>query len=94
MKKKLLGTILTLLCTCLLYTSMAYSCQLCVQNLNLLSFLVHIVKGDIVNTCLLYTSGAIYVLTSNGTANAGYAAVPLLFDIVCIGGYKAYKNKE
>ncbi len=43
---------------------------------------------------ILTFAGAIYVLTSNGTANAGYAVVPLLFDIVCIGGYKAYKNKE
>ena len=43
---------------------------------------------------ILTFAGAIYVLTSNGTANAGYAAVPLLFDIVCIGGYKAYKTKE
>ena len=35
-----------------------------------------------------------YVFLSNGTANAGYAAVPMLFAIVCIGGYRAYKNKE
>ena len=43
---------------------------------------------------ILTFAGAIYVLTSNGTANAGYAAVPLLFDIVCIGGSKANKNKQ
>ena len=43
---------------------------------------------------ILTFAGAIYVLTSNGTANAGYPAVPLLFDIVCIGGYKTYQNNE
>lgn len=43
---------------------------------------------------ILTFAGAFYVFRSNGTANAGYAAVPMLFAIVCIGGYRAYKNKE
>ena len=43
---------------------------------------------------ILTFAGTFYVFLSNGTANAGYAAVPMLFAIVCIGGYRAYKNKE
>lgn len=43
---------------------------------------------------ILTFAGAFYVFLSNGTANAGYAAVPMLFAIVCIGGYRAHKNKE
>ena len=43
---------------------------------------------------ILTFSGAFYVFLSNGTASAGYAAIPMLFDVVCIGGYRAYKNKE
>ena len=42
---------------------------------------------------ILTFAGAFYVFLSNGTANAGYAAIPMLFDVVCIGGYRAYKNK-
>ena len=34
------------------------------------------------------------LLTVTLCSTTGNAAVPLLFDIVCIGGYKAYKNKE
>ena len=43
---------------------------------------------------ILTFAGAFYVFLSNGTANAGYVAVPMLFAIVCIGGYRAHKNKE
>ena len=38
--------------------------------------------------------GAIFVLTSNGTANAGYAVVPMVITLACLAGYRAYKNKE
>ena len=37
--------------------------------------------------------GAIFVLASNGTANAGYAVVPLAIALACLAGYKAYKKK-
>ena len=43
---------------------------------------------------ILTFAGAFYVFLSNGAASAGYAAIPMLFDVVCIGGYRAYKNKE
>ena len=38
--------------------------------------------------------GAIFVLTSNGTANAGYAVIPMVIALACLAGYRAYKNKE
>lgn len=38
--------------------------------------------------------GAIFVLTSNGTANAGYAVIPMVIALACLSGYRAYKNKE
>jgi len=37
--------------------------------------------------------GAIFVLTSNGTANAGYAVVPLVIALACLAGHRAYKKK-
>ena len=43
---------------------------------------------------LLTFAGAIFVLTSNGTMNAGYAVIPMIFSLVCFNGYKVYKNKE
>ena len=42
---------------------------------------------------ILTFAGAFYVFLSNGTANAGYAAVPMLFAIVCIGGYNIEHTK-
>ena len=36
--------------------------------------------------------GAIFVLTSNGTANAGYAVVPLVIALACLAGHRAYKK--
>ena len=38
--------------------------------------------------------GAIFVLTSNGTANAGYAVIPMVIALACLAGYRAYKSKE
>lgn len=38
--------------------------------------------------------GAIFVLTSNGTATAGYAVVPMVFALACSAGYRAYRSKE
>ncbi|MCX4380042.1 MAG: hypothetical protein OSJ61_28480 [Lachnospiraceae bacterium] len=43
---------------------------------------------------LLTFVGAIYILTSNGTANAGYAVIPMVIALACLAGYRAYKNKE
>ncbi len=42
---------------------------------------------------ILTFAGAIFVLTSNGTANAGYAVIPLVIALACLSGYRAYKNK-
>ena len=38
--------------------------------------------------------GAIFVLTSYGTANAGYAVIPMVIALACLAGYRTYKNKE
>ena len=38
--------------------------------------------------------GEIFVLTSNGTANAGYAVIPMVIALACLAGYRTYKNKE
>ena len=43
---------------------------------------------------LLTFVGAIYVLTSNGTANAGYAIIPMVFALTCLASYRTYKDKE
>ena len=43
---------------------------------------------------ILTFAGAIYVLTSHGTANAGYAVVPMVIGLACSNGYRTYKNKE
>ena len=37
--------------------------------------------------------GGIYVLTSNGTANAGYAVIPMVIGLSCLAGHRAYKGK-
>ena len=37
--------------------------------------------------------GAILVLSSNGTANAGYAVIPMVIALACLAGYRAQKNK-
>ena len=41
---------------------------------------------------ILTFAGAIYVLTSHGTANAGYAVVPMVMGLACSSGYRTYKN--
>lgn len=38
--------------------------------------------------------GAIYVLTSDGKANAGYAVVPMVIGLSCLEGYRAYTSKK
>ena len=38
--------------------------------------------------------GAIYVLTSNGTANAGYAVIPMVIGLSCLAGHIAYTNEK
>lgn len=38
--------------------------------------------------------GAIYILTSNGTANAGYAVIPMVIVLACLASYRTYKDKE
>ena len=41
----------------------------------------------------LAIAGAIYVLTSNGTANAGYALIPMVIGLSCLVGYRACTDK-
>ena len=43
---------------------------------------------------LLTFVGASYVLTSNGTANAGYAVIPMVIALACLASYRTYKDKE
>lgn len=43
---------------------------------------------------VLAIAGGIYVLTSNGTANAGYAVIPMVIGLSCLTGHTAYKKKE
>ena len=43
---------------------------------------------------LLTFVGAIYVLTSNGTANAGYAVIPMVIALACLASYRTYKDKD
>ena len=38
--------------------------------------------------------GAVYVLGNKGTANAGYAIIPMIIGIACLAGYRAYKSKN
>ena len=46
---------------------------------------------SIVFTALTFV-GAIYVLTSDGTANAGYAVVPMVITLACFTCYRAFGN--
>lgn len=43
---------------------------------------------------LLTIAGTIYVLLSDGTKNAGYAVVPMVFSLVFSNAYKICKRKE
>ena len=38
-------------------------------------------------------SGAIYVLSTNGSANAGYAVIPMVGALACLNIYQALKKK-
>ena len=37
--------------------------------------------------------GAIFVFTSNGTANAGYTIIPMVIALALLVGYRAYTKK-
>ena len=43
---------------------------------------------------LLTIAGAIFVLLSDGTKNAGYAVVPMVLSLVFSNAYKICKRKE
>ena len=42
---------------------------------------------------ILTFAGAIFVLTSNGTANAGYTVIPMVFALASMAGYRGCKKK-
>ena len=42
---------------------------------------------------ILTFAGAIYVLTSKGVANAGYAVMPMILTLGCFTLYKTLKTK-
>lgn len=42
---------------------------------------------------ILTFAGAIYVLTSHGTASTGYAVVPMVIGLASLSGYRTYKNR-
>lgn len=45
--------------------------------------------------CIILTfAGAIFVLASNGTANAGYAVIPMVLALACLAGYRIGTNKK
>ena len=48
---------------------------------------------SIVFTVLTFV-GTCFVLTSKGTANAGYAVIPMVVALACLTCYRACKNKE
>ena len=39
-------------------------------------------------------AGAVFVFTSNGAVNAGYAAIPMMMTLACLSVYKVYTNKR
>lgn len=43
---------------------------------------------------ILTFTGASYVLTLGGTANAGYAVIPMVFALICSSGYRPYRDKS
>lgn len=43
---------------------------------------------------ILTFAGAVFVLASNGVANAGYAVIPMVMALACFAGYKVYTNKR
>lgn len=38
--------------------------------------------------------GAGYVIANKGTVNAGYAVIPMVLALICMNGYRWYKNKK
>jgi len=38
--------------------------------------------------------GTVFVLTSNETASAGYAVIPMVIALACLAGYRAYTRKK
>lgn len=43
---------------------------------------------------ILTFAGAVFVLASNGAANAGYAVIPMVMALACLAGHKVYTNKR
>ncbi len=43
---------------------------------------------------ILTLTGAIYVLTNGGKANAGYACIPMVFTLISLSVYRKYKQSE
>jgi len=43
---------------------------------------------------VLTFAGAIYVLTSGGTVNAGYAVIPCAISTACTNGFIWFSNKD
>ncbi len=41
---------------------------------------------------ILTIAGAIYVIVSGGTVNAGYAVVPMVIALVSASGYRTYRS--
>ena len=42
---------------------------------------------------VLTFAGAIYVISSKGEVNAGYAAIPMVFALASLAGYRGCKKK-
>ena len=42
---------------------------------------------------LLTFAGAIYVISSKGEVNAGYAVIPMVFALASMAGYRGCKKK-
>ena len=43
---------------------------------------------------ILTLVGAFYVLTSDGSLNAGFAIIPLVFCLACLNGYRTDEKIE
>lgn len=48
---------------------------------------------SVVFTVLTF-AGAVYVLTSGGTVNAGYAVVPCVISVACTNGFIRLNSKD
>ena len=47
---------------------------------------------SIIFTALTF-AGAIYVISSKGEVNAGYAVIPMVFALIFMTGYRDWKKK-